>query len=399
MGGLYQNIRQYIKYEDWDDEEYEDSPLTDKEFVRFLKENGVYDKFIYNCENVISSSYFTKTYKSLETFCTDIKKKDYFYDSFDWENSTEGHTFWSKINGKWLNYLDNMNESIDFNDWDEEEFIDFDWKKYVNDTEYKGKKYLIKVHKNDILEFVEVLHKNKVVWATGSPLIDKKNISNLFTLVDGYYYVIIYKNWKRVFIRQRTISFGDDEDWDDEEYEDSPLTDKEFVRFLKENGVYDKFIYNCENVPDLVILKWPTLSNFCSEIRRHNYIDFGFSWSYTPEGHFFWNKINQKWLSYLKFLNENIDFEDWEEEEQQGYSIKEIEELYSIFVNWLCGEMDFDFYDGEDDFRNKFFEILKRTDIEYYQRSTKITNYLDDRWGLYDGFDDVLNFLNNTLEK
>jgi len=199
-----------IDFNDWEEEEIneEDSPLTDKEFVKFLKDNNVYDQFIDNC-NDDNNSFKEECWKSLETFCTDIKKKNYFYDSFDWENSTEGYIFWRNINNKWLNHLDNMNESIDFNDWDEEE------------------------------------------------------------------------------------------------YEVSPLTNKKFVKFLKDNGVYNEFIYNCNNKANNAFIRkeWKSLKTFCTDLNDYAYIRYAFIWIETKEGYDFWNKIDDDWN---KLLNESI---------------------------------------------------------------------------------------------
>jgi len=241
-------MRKYenIDFNDWNDEELEyDSPLTDKYFVKFLKDNDVYDKFIYNCNNNKSNKYYKKIYwKSLETFCTNIKEKYlYINHAFNWGETNEDHDFWNKVDNKWLKYL-KFNENINLENKDN---------------------FWIKLNK-----------KNKL---------------------------------------HESIDFND---WDDEEeFEyDSPLTDKEFVKFLYDNNVYDKFIYNCEHDTSYNGRYWKSLKTFCKEIPIKDYILHSFSWLNIPEDVSFWRKINKKWLDYLNNINESMELNDeWEDEE------------------------------------------------------------------------------------
>jgi len=108
---IKENLSESINFNDWEDEEIneeDNSLLTNKDFVKFLKDNGVYDKFIHNCKIAVTNSLnFVKTWKTIETFCIDIIKYRYIRDSFDWRKTKEGYNFWSKINEKWRGYLNN----------------------------------------------------------------------------------------------------------------------------------------------------------------------------------------------------------------------------------------------------------------------------------------------------
>lgn len=109
---------------------------------------------------------------------------------------------------------------------------------------------------------------------------------------------------------------------------------------------------------------------------------------------------NFKIKKFNFYIKENIDFDDWHEEEikKEEYDKKWIKEKYNKFINFLWMS-DFDFYDGEKDFKKFFFKVLKNNKLNNYQKIGRILNFLDDKFGLYDGYDDCNAFLFELLEK
>ena len=259
-------ITESVNFDDWDEEEFneEDSLLTNKEFVKFLKDNNVYDKFIYNLKNYIS----------LDDYCYKIYITNYILDSFTWNNTKEGHNFWYDIYNKWVNYLNNLNESIDF-EWDEEEFDE----------------------------------------------------------------------------------------------EDSPLTNKEFVKYLKDNNIHEEFIYNCEHYNKNLI-------NNINKTKPHDYVNVSFIWSYTKEGYDFWYDIYNKWRKYLKKQNESIDFDDWDEEEfdniKVGDLIKPIKENNYYYYYKNIGNISPRKYKVRSHKNN--YTVSKIINDEYFQIEYKRTD-------------------------
>jgi len=234
-------IDESMNFNDWNEEEinYDDNSLTNKNFVEFLKDNNIYDQFIYNLKNYNSIS--------LDDYCYKIYITSYILDAFSWKHTKEGYDFWDEMSDKWIKYLKGLNESIDFNDWEEEEFNE----------------------------------------------------------------------------------------------NDSPLTDKEFVKFLKDNNIYDKFIYNCTDNKLNKFFEgtyWKSLETFCTDLDRKKYIIYSFDWRITKEKFGFWAKISDKWKKY--YLNESIDFEDWDDEEIEIDSFRVGDKVMlngDKFVYWVNG--------------------------------------------------------------
>ena len=89
-----------VNFNDFDvDETYDDSPLTNKKFVKFLKDNNLHDKFINNLKQL------TAINTSVETFCDDVNEYDYISLAFVWDYTDEGIEFWDKINTRWKEYI------------------------------------------------------------------------------------------------------------------------------------------------------------------------------------------------------------------------------------------------------------------------------------------------------
>lgn len=70
-----------------------------------------------------------------------------------------------------------------------------------------------------------------------------------------------------------------------------------FVNFLKSNGAYESFMRNyLESDPP------PCIERLKSFDPRH-YIVSSFYWNSTPEGKYYWNRLDDKWRFLLSFFN------------------------------------------------------------------------------------------------
>ena len=79
----------------------------------------------------------------------------------------------------------------------------------------------------------------------------------------------------------------------------------------------------------------------------------------------------------------------------EGVSDQSAEKLYSIFIEWISSK-DFDFYDGQEDFHNKFVSISMDSSPAS-EKAEELTIYLDEKWGLHDGFDEVYDELEDLF--
>ena len=92
-----------VDFDCYDIEETNGSPLTNKKFVKFLKDNKIYDKFIYNLKQEISHShgYYGRSWHSIDTFCDDVSPGNYIIHGFFWPLTPEGRMFWDRHNTVW----------------------------------------------------------------------------------------------------------------------------------------------------------------------------------------------------------------------------------------------------------------------------------------------------------
>ena len=90
------------------------------------------------------------------------------------------------------------------------------------------------------------------------------------------------------------INFDDFDANEDDPIEDSPLMDKDFVTFLYDNNVYNKFIKNCLSIKK------------CNRLPRMSYIYGAFDWYDTPEGSDFWKDIHKKWVDHVNYTISNM---------------------------------------------------------------------------------------------
>jgi hypothetical protein len=63
----------------------------------------------------------------------------------------------------------------------------------------------------------------------------------------------------------------------------------------------------------------------------------------------------------------------------------------------LWGKPYFDLYDGEEDLKSKFMEVTNDDNLSVEEKSNEIAAYLDEKWGLYDGYMDVVDYLESLF--
>lgn len=77
---------------------------------------------------------------------------------------------------------------------------------------------------------------------------------------------------------------------------------------------------------------------------------------------------------------------------KEEFDIDGYESHWSKFKNWLS-EKDFDLYDGEEDLYNKFIEVANDDNFSSEEKADHICSYLEDKWGLHDGYNDTWDYL------
>ena len=73
------------------------------------------------------------------------------------------------------------------------------------------------------------------------------------------------------------------------------------------------------------------------------------------------------------------------------------ESHWKKFVDWLTGEKDFDLYAGEEDLKENFLKIVNNDSYSADEKSQKVAAYLDMKWGLHDGYSEVVDYLESLL--
>jgi len=75
-----------------------------KKFVRFLKENGVFRKFIKNYNNEIIGVKYRNDIKNANNYWEMHPSNDFhsFICTFNWVESKEGYNYWNFWNSYWL---------------------------------------------------------------------------------------------------------------------------------------------------------------------------------------------------------------------------------------------------------------------------------------------------------
>lgn len=107
-------------------------------------------------------------------------------------------------------------------------------------------------------------------------------------------------------------------------------------------------------------------------------------------------------LEYLNSINEMLDpMGKWIPDDRSDKEIEEVNDptplRYVRFCDWLCNEKDFDFYDGQKDFEGKWSEVAN-SQMTAADKASRLADYLDEKWGLYEGYQEVLNYLKNLFK-
>lgn len=72
------------------------------------------------------------------------------------------------------------------------------------------------------------------------------------------------------------------------------LTKQNFIDFLKDMNSYEKYKENIEKFHNLTIEDiWDKIVS--GEYKTKNLIDAFFTWKHTPQGHTFWEAVNEAW--------------------------------------------------------------------------------------------------------
>jgi hypothetical protein len=75
---------------------------------------------------------------------------------------------------------------------------------------------------------------------------------------------------------------------------------RKFIAFLKENGIYEKWIYNMKRQHPASNAAWwncfadTIYTNRCSEGINH-----AFYWAYTEDGHYYWLRYEREWKNII----------------------------------------------------------------------------------------------------
>jgi hypothetical protein len=76
---------------------------------------------------------------------------------------------------------------------------------------------------------------------------------------------------------------------------------------------------------------------------------------------------------------------------------QESNSLWNNFESWLSTK-DFELYDGKEDLKRNFLEIIE-SEMSIEEKSHEIAAYLDEKWGLYDGYMEVVDYLDGLLSQ
>lgn len=91
-------------------------------------------------------------------------------------------------------------------------------------------------------------------------------------------------------------------------------------------------------------------------------------------------------------LYENFD------ENDSNFINEEEMSIYNKILDYLI-EMGFDFYDGEEDFRNKFIEVMTTPNLSGEEKTESLCGFLDEKWGLYERYTNVYKFVKMLFDE
>jgi len=81
----------------------------------------------------------------------------------------------------------------------------------------------------------------------------------------------------------------------------------------------------------------------------------------------------------------------FEEFDRDGY-----QSHWTKFNKWLS-DKDFELYDGGEDLMTKFLEVANNDEFSSEEKAGTIASYLDEKWGLYGGYDEVTEYLDKLF--
>ena len=81
------------------------------------------------------------------------------------------------------------------------------------------------------------------------------------------------------------------------------MTKKEFIKFLKDEGAYDRYVRNLKEAALFEFVLDRELSEIFElvEMIGDTPLAFSFHWKNTPEGHDFWNELDTKYVQQFNF--------------------------------------------------------------------------------------------------
>ena len=83
---------------------------------------------------------------------------------------------------------------------------------------------------------------------------------------------------------------------------------RKFIAFLKENGIYEKWIYNIKDQhPMSNDAWWDYFKDSIYENKYYDGINHAFTWADTKDGHEYWKYFDLKWKSKRKYILECND--------------------------------------------------------------------------------------------
>jgi len=162
----------------------------------------------------------------------------------------------------------------------------------------------------------------------------------------------------------------DDLDHEEEQDEDdSFITDDKFKQFLIRNDCLAEYVSNCHNE---YLTNFPKFYKFKEDFKnkkRYHFIDDAFDWETSPEGYGFWDKLNEEWynISYkVNYLNEEY-FEEFEEDFITDDEFKKFLIDHKCLDKYIENALNVELKHGMND--KEFAENFKKYRKEDYMRS------------------------------
>lgn len=82
--------------------------------------------------------------------------------------------------------------------------------------------------------------------------------------------------------------------------EENKYWKRKFIAFLKENGIYEKWIYSIKDQNPLTnYVWWDCFADTIYEFKSYNGINHAFTWADTKEGQEYWRFYDRLWKSIV----------------------------------------------------------------------------------------------------